>query len=191
MRMRTFDFDTVNVASDNLALKEKSKSDVFDIDFNPILMYNVINSKHSLKKLLLSLGIDFMGANIYCPFHPDEMTGKPSAKYHENDDTLYCFSEQKKYTSYHVLKLLYSMDIKKEFLKLWADLSDSERDNFLREFDPEGVDSGKFINPEWKRSVIVRGMFREGKVNFRQHKNALYKISTLIYENNNKRRKLK
>ncbi len=174
--MKTYDF------KENEEVKKSSggSKDIFDLDYDGLLVFYVINSHYSMKRLLVDYGIEFYGANIYCPFHDDELTGKQSAKYHESDDAIYCFSEQKKYTAYHALKELYKVDVKKEFYKIWADLNDSDREQFINKYS-SGININ-FIPDLWKRSSIIVGMYRQGKVNFKQHKNALYKIATMIYE---------
>jgi len=62
-----------------------------------LVKFEAINRKYSLKKLLKGAGLHPESQNMYCPFHDDELTGKPSAKYHPDTDKLYCFSESKMY----------------------------------------------------------------------------------------------
>ncbi len=177
--MKGYDFEDAQQGSGG---KDSKKSvDIFDINYDGLLAYYVINEHFSMKQLLTDYGVDFSGANIYCPFHDDALTGKPSAKYHDSDDAIFCFSEQKKFTAYNALKDLYRVDLKKEFYRIWADLSDNDREKFMSKYS-SGSGNLSFIPSLWKRSVVVLGMFRQSKVSFRQHKNALFKVATMIYD---------
>lgn len=51
--------------------------------------------------------------SMFCPFHDDEVGGKPSAKFFEDEDgiqRLYCFSERRQFTAYDYIKLLLHQD---------------------------------------------------------------------------------
>lgn len=147
---------------------------------NPLVKVEVINKRYNLGKLLTNLGIDISGSNMYCPFHPDEMTGKPSAKYHSDSDKVYCFSENKSYSAYHAIKLLYGLDIDKVFMDIWIGMPLEERHEVMDKYE-DGSSDIISMPSEWdKYSNTVLRMFRDGKVNFRQHKNALYKVLMLV-----------
>jgi hypothetical protein len=193
--MKTYDFEgsiVDNPAEKAYTNNENSavNSNSYDFNnintgFNPLVIYNAINKYYSMKKLLQDLELYWGQSSMYCPFHDDELTGKPSARYHEDSDSLYCFSEHKVYTAYHVLKLLYKDDIRIRFREAWANLSEQEREEILREFeDSEARDSdiSKYVHPVWSGLRFVLEKFKTGEVNFRQHKNALRKVLKMMHE---------
>jgi predicted Zn-dependent protease with MMP-like domain len=203
MKMKTYDFDFVKeeFKKENEEYKKKSKefisedvvSENFLKDYPYQLKYHSVNRFFSVKgrdmeTLLNDLGIETRGSNMYCPFHNDELGGKPSAKYHPESDTVYCFSESKLFTSYHVLKDLYGKDMGKVFKKVWNELSEEEKEELLGKYG-EGVevDSKENISPIWRGLSNVLNQFRENNVEFNKHKNALYKIMKLIYEDKSKK----
>lgn len=148
-----------------------------------LVKYDVINKHYNLKKLLNDLGIQTEGSNIYCPFHPDEMTGKPSAKYHPDTDLLYCFSENKVYSAFHAIKLLYSIEVDKVFNDLWSKMSRVEKMEALdkHEGSERGKDSVTHVSKEWENyRDNVLSLFKQGRVTFRQYKNALHKVFVLL-----------
>lgn len=156
---------------------ERDLNNADAVDLN--VRYNVINKKYSLRAILENLGIEYRGSNMYCPFHPDSLTGKPSAKYHEDTDLIYCFSESKVFSAYHALKLLMGKNMREVFRSVWMSMSDEEKKEALAEFGTDGA--GEDIeNPIWKKYEGVHKMFREGKVDFKKHKNALYKIFNIM-----------
>ncbi len=169
--------------------KEKKESQEFEFKNQPtydyLLMFKVINRHYSLKKLLDDLGWDMWGSSIYCPFHEDKLTGKPSAKYFPDSDSLYCFSEGKSFTAYHALKVFYNKNMKKVFEECWNKLDSSDKERLIREHG-EGVNIGSkdFIPDYWKRCKIILGKFKLKEITFRQHKNALYKIFRTMYDDN-------
>lgn len=138
------------------------------------IKYKVINDAYSLKSLLEGLGVKVGGSNIYCPFHPDEDTGKPSAKYHPDTDLLYCFSESKVYSAYHAIKLLYMKDIDAVFRELWGKMTPQQQREVMTEETAQGI----IEPPGWTQTKRVWTQFSLGAVTFKQHKNALYKILT-------------
>lgn len=187
--MGLFDVDGFGEPEKIKPLDIKSSEEVFienSLDrsivekINPLVKVEVINKRYNLGKLLTNLGIDISGSNMYCPFHPDEMTGKPSAKYHSDSDKVYCFSENKSYSAYHAIKLLYGLNVDKVFMDIWKDMPLEERHELMDKY--EGGNTEIVTMPsEWdKYSNTVLRMFRDGKVSFRQHKNALYKVLMLI-----------
>jgi hypothetical protein len=192
MAVKTYDFEfqegidnpSIPISNvDDYDFKEKDTRDYhFLIKFHAINIY-YSTEKMNMEKLLNDLGIVTRGSNMYCPFHNDEITGKPSAKYHPDSDMIYCFSESKIYTSYHVLKDLYGADMKKIFKEAWGSLPDYEKEELIRKYgDEDNIDKREFINPIWKELTHVVNQFMMGNVDFRKHKNALYKVMTMISE---------
>lgn len=161
---------------------EKSELDstLLDIeDINPLIVYKVINDRFSLRKLLENMGYNLFDGNIFCPFHLDEETGKPSARYHKDTDLLYCFSENRLYSAYHALKILYGKDINKIFSKIWKSLSKETRLKYLS--SEEDKEDGK-KNSEWDKynqSVLVK--FKDNKVNIKQYTHALGMVLDKLY----------
>ena len=81
--------------------------DVFlDICRNKQLCRYLISKKYDIRDLMIEDGLNIR----FCPFHDDEASGKPSIKiYTEDEDEvqrLYCFSENKQYTSYDYFELI-------------------------------------------------------------------------------------
>ena len=147
---------------------------------NPLIKVDVINKRYNLGKLLKGLGIDTSGSNMYCPFHPDEMTGKPSAKYHADTDTVYCFSENKSYSAYHAIKLLYGIDVNKVFMDIWSSMSLEERHDIMDKYEENNKELIA-VPSEWdKYKKLVLDKFRTHEVNYRQYKNALYKVFMIL-----------
>lgn len=185
-RLKTYDFD---LEGEEEEIEEKGEKvdngDDFEgvADFDPLFMFTVINKNYSLRDLLEGIGAEVGGSNMYCPFHPDSLTGKPSAKYFDNDDSLYCFSENKMYSAYHALKLLYGKNMKKVFYKAWKGMNETEREEMMREHGGDSqVDDGEFISPVWRQCRIIMGKFSKGEVSFKQHRNAMYKVIVMMYE---------
>lgn len=149
-------------------------------EINPLVKVEVINKKYNLRALLTQLGYDTSGSNMYCPFHPDEMTGKPSAKYHEDTDRLYCFSESKSYSAYHAIKLLYGLDVDKVFKDIWSGMSLDERHDVMDKYE-DGNTESMSLPSEWEKyKDLVLDKFRKNQVTFKQYKNALYKVLMLV-----------
>ena len=198
VKTNTYDFDFLDkeeVEDKGVEIEkgEGKKEEDYDFegvrDFDPLFVFHVINKNYSLRELMENLGIEVGSSNMFCPFHPDSLTGKPSAKYFENDDSLYCFSENKMYSAYHALKDLYGMDMKKVFYKAWKGMDETEREGMMREFGGERSGNDKeFVSPVWRQCRIIMGKFRKGEVSFKQHKNALYKVMTMMHEDGIKRK---
>lgn len=160
--------------------KEVFQENAFDRtiveDVSPLVKMKVINSRYNLGGLLRQLGHNIDASNLYCPFHPDEATGKPSAKYHPDTDLLYCFSEHKMYSAYHALKLLYGIDTNRVFQDIWSKLSIQERQAFL-DSNGQQLPSIQKHQSQWEfYKTQVLDKFKNNQVNFRQYKNALYKV---------------
>lgn len=145
-------------------------------DIDSLIMYKVINDKFSLRKLLENMGYDLFDGNIFCPFHMDELTGKPSARYHKDTDLLYCFSENKVFSAYHALKILYGRDMKKLFKSIWIKLPRETRESYLNGTNQNNdcIKQNNLLWEKYKDSVLVK--FKENKVLYRQYKHALYMI---------------
>lgn len=173
--------EPLNIKSSGENTFQESSFDRSIVDkINPLIKVDVINKKYNLGKLLEGLGYDISGSNMYCPFHPDEMTGKPSAKYHADTDRLYCFSENKSYSAYHAIKLLYGLDVDKVFRDAWAEMSLDERHSLMDKYDDVEHSSG-IVSSEWdKYKKLVLDKFKSGEVSYKQYKNALYKVLLLI-----------
>lgn len=148
---------------------------------DPLLVYKVLNRYFNLRSLLENQGISVSEGTMYCPFHEDELTGKPSAKYHSEDDTLFCFSEHKVYTAYHAIKLLYHQDTVRVFKKVWNRLPKSEKKEILSDMDEKAYPVKFNSNFEiLKEKVLYR--FRDGKVSFKQYKIGLLKTLIISQE---------
>lgn len=164
--------------------KDTFKSNDFDrsitANINGLVKMEVINRRFSLRKLLEGYGVDTSANVTYCPFHPDEMTGKPSAKYHSDTDKLYCFSESKMYTAYHALKLLYNQDTDKIFKQLWIQMPLEERHEILDKYNVELVDDSDMTPSIWNQYSPLLEKFKRGEITYTQYKNGLYKIFLMI-----------
>lgn len=152
-----------------------------------LVKYEAINRKFNLGKLLTGLGYSIGSQNMYCPFHADALTGKPSAKYHSDTDILYCFSESKCYTAYHALKILYNKDMDKIFDIVWTSMSSAERQEILDKVEP---DKNHVVTKEtesaWEKYKTMLLNFRDKNVNYTQFKTGLYKaLDAITPENEN------
>jgi hypothetical protein len=161
--------------------KENKIEDYITGDIDYLLKYDIINKKYNLGKLLNGMGYNTSYGTMFCPFHDDKAGGKPSAKYHEDSDKLYCFSEHKMYTSYHALKYLYNQDMDKVFNDIWRSMSVSDRDMTIRQY--ENKDMNPEVNDtEWEKyQKMVLDKFKTGEVTYIQYKNALYKVLDILY----------
>lgn len=191
--MKTYDFEHLEDKVLHQEIDKRVNQSETDfkgiVDYDPLFMYQIVNKCYSMKDLLLAAGVKVRSPNMYCPFHDDEFTGKQSAKFFYDDDTMYCFSENKSYTAYHVLKYIYGLDMKKKFLEAWKGLSEHEREILMRDYGGDSeVSRTDFISEVWRKCVLILSKFKKGEVTFKQHKNALYKIFKMIHEDNNKKR---
>lgn len=64
-----------------------------------------VNSNISMGKVLESIDIE-PRRSMYCPFHEDVEGGHRSAKFFEDTDSMYCFSERKSYRAYDAMIML-------------------------------------------------------------------------------------
>lgn len=187
-------FDVKGFGSDNYESfeskepeKEVFKPNDFDKsitqDVNPLVKYEVINKKFNMGKLLKGAGCDISNGIMYCPFHPDALTGKPSAKYHADTDLLYCFSESKMYSAYHALKILYGRDMNQIFKSVWSEMSKEDRDDILSKYDDSiKVEESDKEEELWNKYIPILNNFKEGNINYTQFKNGLYKTFSMITE---------
>lgn len=170
----------VTSVSDDEVFVEASLDKSITEKINPLVKVEVINKRYNLGKLLENQGYDTSGSNMYCPFHPDENTGKPSAKYHKDTDLLYCFSENKMYSAYHAIKLLYGLDVDKVFMDIWSKMSLNERHLIMEKYGEGGANIAA-VPSEWdKYRKLVLDKFRTREVNYSQYKNALYKVLMIV-----------
>lgn len=172
-------------------VKSKEVSDFVENSFNSVdtgdvsnlIKFYVINSKYNMGDILKNyLHLDIGAVNMFCPFHDDESSGKPSAKYYEQSDTLYCYSEGKSYTAYHAMKLI-GINTDKVFMDIWRSLSYDGRQAYLDKYGENSVtgDIKITLPEEWvKYRESVLGQFSKNKVSFKQHKTALFKILSMI-----------
>lgn len=181
----TFTMSGVDLKSNNINQNVKSNSD-FDKTLvgkiNPLVKLDVINDNYSLEKMLRNYGCYRDGSTMYCPFHDDDVTGKPSAKFHHDTDTLYCFSENKVYTAYHALKILYGQNVNTIFNRIWKTLTKEERLYYIGKYD-EGNSAVVVSDSDWEyydKNILSR--FKNGSVSFIQYKNALYHVLEKIQE---------
>lgn len=151
-------------------------------EINPLVKVDVINSHFKLSDLLREYGCYIDGSTMYCPFHDDDITGKPSAKYHSDTDLLYCFSENRVYSAYHALKILFGKDVNFIFKKIWSRLSKEDRLSYLGKYD-EKVKDIVVEDTGWDfYNKNILSAFKSGKVSYEQYKNALYKVLSLVQE---------
>ena len=151
-------------------------------EINPLVKVDVINSHFKLSDLLREYGCYIDGSTMYCPFHDDDITGKPSAKYHSDTDLLYCFSENRVYSAYHALKILFGKDVNFIFKKIWSRLSKEDRLSYLGKYD-EKVKDIVVEDTGWDYyNKNILSAFKLGKVTYEQYKNALYKVLSLVQE---------
>jgi hypothetical protein len=71
------------------------------------------------------------GQTCFCPFHDNENT--PAASIYDNDgvETLYCFSEQKLYTSADAIEILLKKDIYEVGRRLWERMNEVDKKDWL------------------------------------------------------------
>lgn len=105
-------------------------------------------------------------SKVYCPFHENYDT--PSAKlYHDSrGDTLFCFSEQRRYKPSDVLvKGLLEQSLYSIFYNIWKQLSTDKREKVLSLYGSP-VD---YIPDSWKENEENLARFRVGETSYRQH----------------------
>jgi len=173
--------EKLNIASKENAIRVKEFDSTKEARISGLVKFEVINKKFSMYKLLKDAGCNPDLQVFYCPFHDDEATGKPSAKYHSDNDTLYCFSESKVYSAYHALKLLYNQDMNKLFHSIWSTMSVDEKNEYLDSNDAIAYSEEDVLNPIWTKYEPALQMFSENKITYSQMKNGIYNIMLEVY----------
>lgn len=176
----------ISEVDNSLVNTDKTSGSDFDKtlvgEINPLVKVDVINSHFKLSVLLREYGCYIDGSTMYCPFHDDDITGKPSAKYHSDTDLLYCFSENRVYSAYHALKILFGKDVNFIFKKIWSSLSREERLSYIGKYDEKAKDI-VIEDTGWNYyNKNILSAFKLGKVTYEQYKNALYKVLSLVQE---------
>lgn len=100
---------------------------------NPFLVKHIISKRFKIRELMEEDGLE----TVYCPFHDDKASGKPSIKIYEDEDEierLYCFSENKQFTSYDYIKLVQGQDPLK-YLTSENLLSEENIEDYIEEVD--------------------------------------------------------
>lgn len=166
--------------------KLNEKKPTKDLIFNSLLMFDAINKYYSLKDILEDIGCDDLGAtNCYCPFH-NEIKGlsKPSAKYYEDSDTLYCYQENRSFTAYHGIKILLKGDIKVYFNEAWQNLDSAVKEELIEKYGSGEIaeSSSKILEPYEN----VFEMFINGNIDFKKYKGAIRKILYELYSEERK-----
>lgn len=176
------------VESKQAESEQRFQSNDFDktvTGVNPLVQMEVINSRYNMGDLLRKLGYEIDRGNMYCPFHPDNLTGKPSARYHESDDKLWCFSEHRNYTAWHVLKILMGQDMNTLFRQIWSSMTAPERRAIIDKYGAGAVQgSAREISEAQKKwdfyHARVLSQFARKSVSYKQYKNALYKVLEIV-----------
>lgn len=176
----------ISEVDNSLVNTDKTSGSDFDKtlvgEINPLVKVDVINSHFKLSDLLREYGCYIDGSTMYCPFHDDDITGKTSAKYHSDTDLLYCFSENRVYSAYHALKILFGKDVNSIFKKIWSNMSKEDRLSYLGKYD-EKVKDIVVEDTGWDYyNKNILSVFKSGKVSYGQYKNALYKVLSLVQE---------
>lgn len=154
--------------------------------FNSLLMFDAINKYYSLKDILEDIGCDDLGAvNCCCPFH-NEIKGlsKPSAKYYEDSDTLYCYQENRSFTAYHGIKILLKGDIKTYFNEAWQNLDSNTKEELIDKYGSGELSESSSKTLEPYENVF--DMFISGNIDFKKYKGALRKILYELYSEERK-----
>ena len=176
----------ISEVDNSLVNTDKTSGSDFDKtlvgEINPLVKIDVINSHFKLSDLLREYGCYIDGSTMYCPFHDDDITGKPSAKYHSDTDLLYCFSENRVYSAYHALKILFGKDVNFIFKKIWSNMSKEDRLSYIGKYDEKAKDI-VIEDTGWNYyNKNILSAFKLGKVTYEQYKNALYKVLSLVQE---------
>ena len=103
------------------------------------LEIKIINKFIPMTKLFEQLGIDYSThSNMFCPFHHNENT--PSAHYHTDSNLLWCYSEQKMYGSWNLMKQYFpQQDTTKLAINLIKTLGMEKIENELGEVETENT----------------------------------------------------
>lgn len=140
-----------------------------EVTNNERFQAHVINHVIPFPKMLEQAGFDDYSydGKCYCPFHDNFDT--PAAKiYHDSTgDTLWCFSEQKRYYPADVLKkgMIKQKSVASIFNRLWGKLSESDRQELINTYD-------KPLDPTpeiWKENEQKLQLFKNGKLNVQTH----------------------
>lgn len=129
----------------------------------------VVNRMIPFPKMLEQAGYEGYSyeGKCFCVFHDNENT--PSAKlYHDKTgDTLWCFSEQKRYYPSDVLKrkLMKGKTVSSIFSRLWPRLSEETQSKLIDDFGAP-VD---FTPQAWKDNQEELKLFFQGKKSFSEH----------------------
>lgn len=102
----------------------------------------------------------------FCPFHPNENT--PSAKLFKSErgDSLFCFSENKKYYPADVIKEhILNKSLETVFQRIWKQLSDERKQEVLQIYGTP-VD---ILPDKWKENREKIEMFRSGDTSLKEH----------------------
>ena len=158
----TFNMSGVDLKSNNSVNQSVKSNSDFDKTLvgkiNPLVKLDVINDNYSLEKMLRNYGCYIDGS------------------------TMYCFYENKVYTAYHALKILYGQNVNTIFNRIWKTLTKEERLDYIGKYD-EGNSAVVVSDSDWEyydKNILSR--FRDGNVSFSQYKNALYHVLEKIQE---------
>lgn len=132
----------------------------------------VINYYGNLPKLLKDIDVHIQANGLFlCPMHDNYNT--PAAKIFKdiNGWAFYCFSEQKQFGSYDVLKEVYKYNMKVYFRTLWSMLNDSQKAEMRDKFGEYDENSEIFCEQYFE-------MFRNKQIDYKQLVNLLSFEST-------------
>lgn len=103
------------------------------------LEIKIINKFIPMTKLFEQIGIDYSThSNMFCPFHHNENT--PSAHYHTDSNLLWCYSEQKMYGSWNLMKQYFpQQDTTKLAINLIKNLGMEKIEDELGEVETENI----------------------------------------------------
>lgn len=136
------------------------------------LIPKLIQEKFDLVKALYSYnptGRYTYGQPTFCPFHDNQNTPAAAlyrAKGDGDYDSLYCFAEQKQYTVVDVLGKLMGYNIYEVGHAIWNEMSDTEKQMFLTQYDRSISIQQAFGSTEIKEQpTILTALqdFRQGK----------------------------
>lgn len=142
---------------------------LFDDEF----MLYVINREVRFPVLLGRVNLENGENNRYsytrkcfCPFHDNTVDEAAKIYKDERGDTLWCFSEQKKYFPSDVFKRkLIKIDYRKFFYRLWDKISENRKEQLLEEY---GVPQNT-LPEKWVNNKEVLSLFKKGNVDINMH----------------------
>lgn len=129
----------------------------------------VINKKIPFPIMLEKAGYEDYSydGKCYCPFH-DNYESPAGKIYHDKEgDTLWCFSEQKRYYPADVLRknLMKGKSVASIFSNLWGKLSEDTRQALYDNYD-KPID----MLPEmWVNNRAKLDLFKQGTIDINQH----------------------